>query len=224
MKNVVEEVSTRLGFTKALPFKDIEGMYIGCVFGQAWKPAVRSPWCNVFKDQELEVMEYYEDLEYFWQDGYGYPLNYRQACVHMQDLVQNFRNVSLGLIEENGVFYFSHSGTMLKFFAYLGLFKDEVPLRHDNYEEMKSRRFRTSKMDAFASNVVFVLQKCRGGNHKVGMFVNEVLTVIPGCFELWCDYEAFENAFKASLDKCDFEKICDNSSVLDFETEIDDKF
>jgi len=41
----------------------------------------------------------------------------------------------------------------------LGLYKDEGELRHDNYYEMKNRQWRTSKIDAFGSNLAFVLYK-----------------------------------------------------------------
>jgi multiple inositol-polyphosphate phosphatase/2,3-bisphosphoglycerate 3-phosphatase len=61
------------------------------------------------------------------------------------------------LNSKNGIFYFTHSGTILKMFGVLGLFKDENELKHDNYIEMKNRQWRTSKIDAFASNLAFVL-------------------------------------------------------------------
>lgn len=40
-------------------------------------------------------MAYREDLEYFWKDGYGHEVNYEQACVPIQDLLEYFRFVGL---------------------------------------------------------------------------------------------------------------------------------
>ena len=123
----------------------------------------------------LDMLEYREDLEYYWQDGYGYKINTEQGCVLVRDAVENFRNITMGgaagTTEENGIFYFTHSGTILKLLSYLGLYKESVneqtgirpALRHDNYEIMKNaRKWRTSFIDPFASNVGLVLKKCLG--------------------------------------------------------------
>lgn len=63
------------------------------------------------------------------------------------------------LNSKNGIFYFTHSGTILKLFGLLGLYKDEIKLKHDNYNEMENRLWRTSKIDAFGSNIAFILYK-----------------------------------------------------------------
>lgn len=34
----------------------------------------------------LKVLEYAEDLKYYWQDGYGHELTYRQACPAFRDM------------------------------------------------------------------------------------------------------------------------------------------
>ena len=125
----------------------------------------------------FDMMEYREDLKYYWKDGYGFKINTQQGCVLIKDAVDNFRNITLGgdtgKNEQNGIFYFTHSGTILKLLSYLGLYKEDVDketgkrfeLRHDNYEKMKkSRKWRTSLIDPFASNVGLVLKKCDGMN------------------------------------------------------------
>jgi hypothetical protein len=38
----------------------------------------------------LQVFEYAEDLEYYWIDGYGYNITYRQACPPIKDMMQHF--------------------------------------------------------------------------------------------------------------------------------------
>ena len=58
-----------------------------------------------------------EDLEYYWVDGPGFPVSGAQSCGLMQDVFQSFRE------GKRGVFYFSHSGTVLKFLAFLGLYR-----------------------------------------------------------------------------------------------------
>ena len=68
-----------------------------------------------------------------------------------------------------GIFYFTHSGTILKFLAFLDLYRDDAPLLADNYDDMKDgRKWRTSRIDAFGSNIAFVLKKCKSSDPKDG--------------------------------------------------------
>ena len=38
-----------------------------------------------------QVLEYAEDLETYYKQGYGFELNYRQACPLVNDLVTRIR-------------------------------------------------------------------------------------------------------------------------------------
>ena len=61
---------------------------------------------------------------------------------------------------------------------------------------------------SFASNIAFVfLKSCQ----KIGLLINEELTLIPGCDknELWCSYEKFKKIFEHVIEDCDFDRICE---------------
>jgi len=210
-----------LNISTSLTMSDLDIMYVMCNFDLAWQPSKHSPWCGMFSTFQLEIMEYREELDYFWVDGPGYPVTGQQACVLARDMVDTFRNISMGL-EKNGTFYFTHSGTILKFLTFLRVDLDDSSLRSDNWREMMGRRWRTSSLGPFGSNVAFVLQKCEGNTMKVGLWVNEVLTTIPGCEEMWCGLEEFLDIFP-EIDSCDFEKICadENGEHIDLP---DDKY
>lgn len=53
--------------------------------------------------------------------------------------------------------YFTHSGTLLKILAHIGLYKESEHLTAQNYLKMAKRKWRTSLIDSFASNLAFVL-------------------------------------------------------------------
>lgn len=55
--------------------------------------------------------------------------------------------------------YFTHSGTLLKLMAHIGLNKDEEHLTANNFPMMSNRKFKTSKIDSFATNLAFILFK-----------------------------------------------------------------
>jgi hypothetical protein len=51
----------------------------------------------------------------------------------------------------------------------LGLYRDASPLLAENFDVMKDdRKWRTSRIDAFGSNVAFVLKKCKSSDPKDG--------------------------------------------------------
>lgn len=55
--------------------------------------------------------------------------------------------------------YFTHSGAILKLLALLGIARDTHPLMHDSFtlDEEDKRTWKSSIIDAFASNIAFVL-------------------------------------------------------------------
>ena len=161
---------------------------------------------------QRQLLEYRENLEYFYVDSYGHHLNFEQACVLMRDVFESFKESRIATL------YFSHSGAMLKILAYLNVENPKVPPRHDNFE--LAHNWTTSNFDTFAANIAFVRLSC----DKVGMFINEKLTVIPGCENVWCDFEEFANLFDASEKLCDFQKICGAPQLEDYASSEDDRF
>lgn len=70
---------------------------------------------------------------------------------------------------------------MLPLIATMGFFKDHVPLKHDNYQELANRKFKTGRVSPFAANMAFVLHKCPSSSssniydqYKVNILVNEM--------------------------------------------------
>lgn len=127
-------------------------MYTICSFETAWHKFDQSPWCSLFDADSVRVLEYLEDLKYYWIDGYGHEVTHRHACVAMVDMHRHIRASST---EPKATFYFSHSGAILKLLAHLGLYRDDFQLAAHTFE--RERKWQVSEIDAFASNVAFVL-------------------------------------------------------------------
>uniref|UniRef100_A0A182S7F2 2,3-bisphosphoglycerate 3-phosphatase n=1 Tax=Anopheles maculatus TaxID=74869 RepID=A0A182S7F2_9DIPT len=151
MRSVIEKLSKRIGMFVSP--EEAHAIYQTCAFETAWSERDISPWCLLFDKESISTMEYNEDLKYYWIDGYGYELTYRQACSAFNDLFAS--------MEENDgpnfTFYFTHSGTLLKSIAFLNLYKDNEPLTAQHYRY--KRKWRVSHIDAFGSNLYFVLYK-----------------------------------------------------------------
>jgi len=223
IQEIRRNMTELLGLEEELTVEDLDKMYVSCNFDQAWAPRKLSPWCALFSDKSLEAMEYREDLEYYWIDGPGHEISYAPSCVLLQNIFHNFRNATQGLPEEKGIFYFTHSGTLLKLLAYLGTHQDSQHLTSDNYLQMRNRKWRTSNIGPFASNVYFLLRNCSGA-YSVCLFVNEKQERIPGCKSKCCSWEDFTHIFQSKVEACDPNSLCENSQDDESISAPDDRF
>ncbi|KAK4014322.1 hypothetical protein OUZ56_026848 [Daphnia magna] len=206
--SMLQSVTHRLGFFSTLNFSDINLMYNMCLFNKAWHPKKLSPWCAVFSKDDLKILEYREDLEFYYENGYGFPINYEQACVPLKDVHDSFRRV-VDNISPNpkGKFYFTHTGTVLKVMARFGLFKDAIPVKHSNRELMKHREWRTSLISSFGTHLALVLFNCTDG-HYVTAYVQERPIKLPGCTNELCKFSDFTAQYELFATSCDVEGTC----------------
>ncbi len=112
-----------------------------------------------------------------------------------------------------GTFYFSHGTGQLLFTTTLGLYEDDIPLLHDNFEENVDRHFRSSVLKPFSSNYEFVLYDCdEGGKESVRRLLtmrNEVQVTLPGCDDPLCRWDQFLDTYQDTID-CPFDEACEN--------------
>lgn len=86
MQSAVQHVRASSQLMDLKP-EDVQLMYTVCAFETAWqrhKPP--SVWCRFFDVDALRALEFAEDLEYYWNDGYGYELTHRIACPAIADM------------------------------------------------------------------------------------------------------------------------------------------
>lgn len=146
------DVSQRLGFKFTLPEKQIDTIWDTCRYEQAWRLEQYSPWCAAFTKRQVDVLEYLEDIKYYYKQGYGSDMNPNLACFLVQDMLTRLNSPE----EPRVTAYFAHSSTVQLFLTSLGLAEDRESLRADNFETMKYRVWRTSKLGPFAANIAAV--------------------------------------------------------------------
>lgn len=154
-KKTSEEVSTRLGFKFTLNPKQIDTIFDMCRYDQAWFLQDHSAWCAAFTPEHVNVLEYLEDLKYYYKSGPGSEINSNIMCAAVKDLITSMK-------EESGpkvVAYFSHASAVQLFLTALGYGKDSEPLRADNYKLMKYRKFRSSVWSPLGSNLAVIKYK-----------------------------------------------------------------
>lgn len=151
-KKTLEEISIRLGYKYTMSPKQVDTIWDMCRYDQAWYLQDDSPWCAAFTHEHVNVLEYAEDLKYYYKASYGSPLSKNMMCAAVKDMVMNMRS------EDNPkvIAYFSHASAIQLFLTALGYAKDNDALRADNYGNMKYRKFRASVVSPFASNIAVV--------------------------------------------------------------------
>ena len=90
VKNLVNETRALTQIDSISPF-DLEVIYTSCAFENSWQYQLfngQSVWCSLFNDEQLKVMEYLEDLEYYWIDGPGFEITRQVACKTVEDLFE----------------------------------------------------------------------------------------------------------------------------------------
>ena len=69
----------------------VNDIYEMCKFDKAWKVENISPWCAAFSKDELRVLEYLEDLNYYYFSGPGCDINTKIGCPMIKELFKHFQ-------------------------------------------------------------------------------------------------------------------------------------
>lgn len=203
VKTMIEKLSQRLYIDAS--WVTVQSIYYMCAFEIAWKKKNISPWCDLLTPQDFEILEFAADLKYYYKDGYGHELNYKQACTALVDVFDFFKDENS---DSKTSAYFTHSGTLLKILSLMNIAKDQSPLLHDSYSISKSRNWRMTLIDAFATNLAFVLYECKTGPCILVLHQERIVN-FPDCPKnLPCPLEVMKKKFPHTSEQCLFKKMC----------------
>lgn len=99
----------------------------------------------------------------------------------------------------------------------LGIGKDDIPLLSTNFEQMRNRKWRTSYIDPFASNIIAVFYRCRDGNKAMILLNEHAIPMNKNQCRL-CPWEMIETQFDAITSNnqtCNL-NMCKNSANISF--------
>lgn len=120
-------------------------------------------------------------MELYAKTSYGHDVNLKLGCTAMDDMVNHLAtNTTL-----NVVAYFAHIDNIHAHLTAMGAFKDSIPLLSDNFATMTNRKWKTSEICPFGSNVAAVKYHCPNDSDekdKVKFFLNQKILNLD-----WCD-------------------------------------
>lgn len=210
---MLKGISQRLGFSEVLSFSEVEVIYDMCRYEEAWFINKTSPWCSTFTAEHVKILEYSEDLNYYYKSGYGSSLNQRVPCEAISDMIKNLNSTS----NPSTVAYFTHSTMIQMFLSSLGVGKDEKALRADNFSEMSDRKWRTSLLGPFTGNLAAVKYECPSdlsSKEKIMFFSNEKLVKFDWCSAGLCNLSDVMKKLKVYTEGNCSTYYCSGSNVF----------
>lgn len=159
-QEMISQVSAKLGFhgSHTLRAVEVETLITICRYEQIWDLNSTSPLCGAFSIANHQVLEYYEDLEYYYKVGFGYR-NYRRLfeninCFLMQDMLNFFRSNEVG--DHKARIFSTHSTILQLILVTLGVFEDEVQLTRHNFAQQTNRLWKSSLIAPMGTNLAVI--------------------------------------------------------------------
>ncbi|CAH2980125.1 unnamed protein product [Chilo suppressalis] len=223
-KQMVTNISQRLGFNYDVEPTTIRNMYQMCRYNKAWEVAQVSPWCSVFTREDLRRLEYAEDLETYYKYGPGTDLNKKVGCAHIKDMIDFFKNHTQNEmpLQPRTVIQFVELASILLTVNAMGARNDAAPLTGDNYHTaaVQARKWTNSIMTPYNANLAAVLYKCTlNGNfgindrYQVLFLENEKPISLDGCRVGLCNWSHVTKTLGAIADACDLQS-CNHATTL----------
>lgn len=100
-----KEVSDRLSLQRVLNETEIKLMFDMCRYEKAWYIDDQSTWCASFTKQNFKVLEYAEDLMYYYEAGHGITLNAKMGCMPVKDWLTRFEKIVKGVYKNFKKFF-----------------------------------------------------------------------------------------------------------------------
>ncbi|MGH0125083.1 UNVERIFIED_CONTAM: hypothetical protein FKN15_021511 [Acipenser sinensis] len=86
MQGVVDKVASLLDVAASDITADlVEAAFYMCSYDLSIRN-LKSPWCQLFDQEDAKVLEYANDLKQYWKRGYGHEINSKSSCTLFHDL------------------------------------------------------------------------------------------------------------------------------------------
>uniref|UniRef100_A0A8D0FME3 Multiple inositol polyphosphate phosphatase 1 n=1 Tax=Strix occidentalis caurina TaxID=311401 RepID=A0A8D0FME3_STROC len=206
MRKVLEKVASAL----CLPAEELNAdlvqvAFLTCSYELAIKN-VTSPWCSLFSEEDAKVC-----IQLFSRSEVV-------SCVLLilqqpNEALLCSKPISSPLIVQVG-----HAETLQPLLALMGFFKDDEPLKANNYVRQAHRKFRSGRIVPYAANLVFVLYHCdqvktSKEEYQVQMLLNEKPMLFHHSNETTSTYADLKDYYRDILENCHFKEECELPKV-----------
>lgn len=190
--------------------------------------------CSLFTKEDVEMLEWADDVEVHKLKGYGESINYRMGVPLLTNVLESMERVIAANKDghawnavEKAHLRFAHAETVIPFICLLGLFLDEGEVQKILMEAPleppprppQTRLWRGSAVAPYGANSMVVLHKCSAANKdgspeeeidfRVQVFHNELPVAVPGCNGThFCPFKVFKEQVIQPHLKYNYESLC----------------
>lgn len=154
---------TRVNIKTGIPsdLSQVSLMWDMCRFEKAWFPSDSSPWCSLFDEEDLKLLEFGEDLKYYYNDGPAYNITSEMTQPLFADFFAKIDEIRNSEDANVSILNFAHSETLQPFMTALGLYRDQEDLLASDWgTSRQEHKWEVSKIASFATNVGIVVFEC----------------------------------------------------------------
>ncbi|KAK4505117.1 hypothetical protein PRZ48_003080 [Zasmidium cellare] len=188
----------------------------------------RSPWCDIFTEEEILQYEYAQDIRYWYGTGLGTDLEKNMMLPFLTALVQRFvdgpnatypSNSSSGSFQPNPLIAtFTNDGQINQLAAAIGVFDNEPQLPATHIP--RDRLFRASCISPMRGTIGFERLDCGRRGLFMRIKLNDAVYPVANCQDgpgRSCKLGDYQELVKEKMERFgDFEVACGvaNSSVV----------
>jgi multiple inositol-polyphosphate phosphatase / 2,3-bisphosphoglycerate 3-phosphatase len=155
-QTMMTQVNDKLGLTgnQRLSARQTRTLWEICNFEQIWDMSVPAPFCGVFSPHNNLMLEYFEDLDYYYNAGFGGP---RRLFENLNcPLIQDMLSFLDGTTADTTRIYSTHSTAFQLFMVTLGVFGNDAPLTAANFNQQTLRQWRSSLITPMATSIAAI--------------------------------------------------------------------
>jgi len=189
----------------------VDQMHHACIFDIALENR-SDHFCTLFDREDMEILEYADDLKEFYRKANGFEINYRMSCLLITEMINIFElkiNGNRKIKHELAKLRFAHGETVIPVLSALGLYKpnNNSEMSSDSTpQQIRNRVWKSSIANPFGSNIALILYNC-SNVFKVKILHNEAPVIINGCNDIYCPFEVLKHQLRDYIN-CSFDNIC----------------
>jgi multiple inositol-polyphosphate phosphatase/2,3-bisphosphoglycerate 3-phosphatase len=167
---------------------DYLNMWDACVY-QNDLFQIKDQWCNIWTYEDVDDLAFSEDLDFYWQKGYGYEIDWTIAVNLFNDIttktmtalmkMKNFQTqcpdwidhvqgadcdtmIQNAKYQNTATFRFAHAETVVPALAWLGLYytPPSLMMASTPKADRDSRQWKTTVLSPYAANLNFLTYVC----------------------------------------------------------------
>ena len=214
-QDMVLDVSMRVG--TVLTIADVRMAWNLCRYELAEFPDTSkhvSAWCAIFSEENFRVLQYTDDLVFYYKDGYGHDVNWKMTKPLITEMEMRFNGMVAGTNDKKVFIYISHSEATDTVLPVLGLYNDSRPLLASDWPS-EDHLWKTSDVISFSHNTALLGLHCPEEEepHHVMAFHMERPVVMPACGDLLCPLSTFMSEVLQPVLDVDLEEVCNHDNI-----------